>query len=158
MDGGADDTAIPEGISPVTNAVCRTGRSTSAHGFADCAWHGSQDHRKRDGPCVRLRAGRRPTSWVLGIDVSGRPYDFDGQNFFGPFSETRAQKQRRFVQHLAHTRRGFDVFRDGDDIMVSACGDKEAKLHVWNISKKTYKSYDVNIRSGSDYDDSARAV
>ena len=84
--------------------------------------------------------------WILALDVDGGAADFPetGNHMFGPFSDNAVNGDGG---NESRTVRGFDVWKtDEGDICVSACGDLEEKLHVWNITQKTYESHALGIR------------
>ena len=142
---GRDLRTIEQAIDPVTNAVCTTGRQTSIHGTTNCQWHGSKTVEN-----VTVHAFSYllwiTNLWILALDVNGRAADFPvtGNHTFGPFSDNAVNGDDG---NESRTVRAFDVWKTDDgDICISACGDLEETLHVWNITQDTYDSYPLGIR------------
>ena len=143
---GNDLREIEKTIDPVTNAVCTTGRKTSLHGSFLCNWHGSKTVEN-----VTVHAFSYllwiTNFWILALDVDGRAADFPGtgNHTFGPFSDNAVNGGDEWNE--SRTVRAFDVWKtDEGDICVSACGDTEETLHVWNITQGTYESHALGIR------------
>ena len=136
---------IEKTIDPVTNAVCTTGRQSTLHGSFLCNWHGSKTVDNVTVHAFSYLIGET-NLWILALDVNGRAADFPetGNHTFGPFSDNAVNGDGG---NESRTVRAFDVWKTDDgDICVSACGDLEEKLHVWNITQGAYESHPLGIR------------
>jgi hypothetical protein len=135
---------LPQGLSPTTNYNCTTARQSSKHGWTWCRWSASKtvDNVTAHVFTYLTDPPSSAPMWFFRMDINGRDSGLALESF-PDLAYTNAYDPYDTV----HTYKGFDLWKEGNQIKASVASDLGEKLYLIDPQTKTYVEYSLNMRS-----------